>query len=149
MTSQELMNRVEKLLDESKAGILTTVDAEGNPRSRWMTPRTLKGRPGAIYAVTSEQTDKVRHLRTNPRSEWMIQARSLSEIITLKGQTNVVDNPSLCAEFLECVGSQLTVFWKANLPIEHCVILETVVREGTYYLPMKASKETVRFDGER
>jgi len=36
MDKRELMNRVEEILEDAKAGVLATVDEEGRPLLRWM-----------------------------------------------------------------------------------------------------------------
>lgn len=132
-----------------RRGVLATVDDEGRPCLRWMTPRTLKGRPGAIYALAVPSSDKVCQLRNDMRAEWMIQTRSLTEVVNLRGRIRIVDNPSLKMEIIENMGNQLFVFWKVNPKAEEFIVLEMVVEEGKYYAPMKGVREKVEFAGER
>jgi general stress protein 26 len=145
MEPRELMDKAEALLEESKAGVLATVDEIGRPHMRWMTPRRLKGRTGTIYALTTAASAKAFQLGKNVFGEWLIQSKTLSEIVTLKGNINMLDHPSLKNEVMEALGSQLTVFWKVNPAIEDFVVLETVVEEGTYFMPMKGIRETIKF----
>jgi len=144
MNQNELMEKVEQHLDDAKTGILATVDEQGRPHVRWMTPRTLKGRVNAIYTVTPASSSKAFQLGRNAHAEWMIQSKSLNEIVNLKGKINIVENPSLKTEFLENLGNQLFVFWKVNADVDDFVVLETVLEEGAYYQPMKGKKETVK-----
>ncbi len=149
MNQKELMDKVEQLLDDSKTGVMATVDEQGRPHVRWMTPRTLKGRPNALYTVTTSASAKTFQLAKNSQVEWMIQSKVLTEIVNLRGRINIVDNPSLKMEFLENLGNQLFMFWKVNADVDDFVVLETVLEEGSYYQPMKGRKETLKMgDGQ-
>lgn len=145
MNDHEMMRLIERVLDDAKTAILATVDAEGYPHMRWMTPTVVRGRPGAIFAVTSADFPKVAQLRENPDVEWMIQTRSLSEVVNVRGRINVVDNPSLKSEVLEAVGRRLTVFWRACDAETDCVVLETIIESASHFEPMRNERQTVRF----
>lgn len=145
MEQHELMYTVEQLLEDSKTGVLATIDKDGNPRMRWMTPIILKGRPGALFAVTSPDFEKIVQLATRPEVEWMIQTRTLTQVVNLRGKINVLDNPSIKAEVMEHLAKKLTVFWKVNTEKTDFIVLETVIQEATYFQPMKGQKEIVRF----
>jgi pyridoxamine 5'-phosphate oxidase len=75
----------------------------------------------------------------------MIQSRSLNQVITLNGKTNILDNPSIKSEILESVGDRLTMFWKLNEDLMEFVVLETVIEEAEYYQPMKGMAQHVEF----
>ena len=145
MDARELMGRVERILASARTAALATVDEAGRPHVRWMTPTVLKGRPGALYAVTSPHLAKVVQLAGNSQVEWMIQTAALNEVVHLRGRINVVDNPSLKAEIAEAIGGRLTAFWKVSAEHTDFVVLETAVEEGVYFLPMKGSREIVSF----
>jgi pyridoxamine 5'-phosphate oxidase len=145
MTQAELLHKVEEIIDDAKAGVLVTSDKDGRPHARWMTPAMLKGRPSALYAVSSPHAAKTMQIEANPCVEWMIQSRNLDRVINLKGRVNIVDNPSLRSEVIEHIGKRLTVFWKVNPNQMEFVVLETVLEEGTYFLPMRGESVTVTF----
>jgi pyridoxamine 5'-phosphate oxidase len=144
MTEQELMQIAQRILEDVKTAVLATNDSDGRPHMRWMTPTVLRGRPGLLYALTAPGFAKVVQLGGNPSAEWMIQSRSLSEVVHLRGRINVVDNPSLKAELLEQLGPSLHAFWKACTAPD-CVVLEMVPEQGVYHVPMKGVKETIDF----
>jgi general stress protein 26 len=146
MTRQELLARLSEILEEAGTGLLATVDAEGRPRMRWMTPALLAGRPGALFALTSPRFAKAAQISGQPRVEWMFQSPSLKEIITLRGQVNLLDNPSIRSEVLEKVGPRLRAFWKLNADERDLLVLETVLQEGSRYLPLTGEKASVRLD---
>jgi pyridoxamine 5'-phosphate oxidase len=145
MTKRDIMVEIGKILDDAKTALLATVDGEGRPHMRWLTPTTIRGRSGALYNVTAPNTQKLEQLRANPYVQWMIQTRALDKIVTLNGKINIVENPSIRTEVLEAVGDKLTVFWKIHQQEWEIAVLETIIERATYYLPMKNLKETVEF----
>jgi len=148
MNQTELLNKLEQILEDAKAGIMSTIDQNGHPRMRWMTPATIKGRPGVLFTVTCPYFSKISHLKAHPEVEWMLQTRSLDQIINIKGKVNILDNPAIKAEILEAIGSRLTVFWSNHCDSSDFIVLETVIEEATYFLPMKGWKETISFHPE-
>lgn len=143
MDMQELMASLERILNAAKSAVLATVDAEGRPQMRWMTPTVLHGREGVLYAVTSPRFAKVAQLGASPQVQWMVQTPSLDEVVTLTGRINIVDNPSLKAEITEVIGRRLSVFWRVNTEPTEFVVLETVIEEATLFFPMTGKRETL------
>ncbi len=148
MNKQEMMRKVEAVLEESKVGVLTNIDAEGRPHARWMTPIVLPQWPDAVFAVTAPDFPKILQLETKKDVEWMIQTKALDQIINLRGAMNVLDNPSLKAQVIEAIGDKLSIFWKVNKEKTDFVILETVIDEVCWYKPMKGLREIVTFRKE-
>ena len=149
MNQRELTNRLEEILDDAKAAVLATTDAEGIARLRWMTPAVLKHRPGTLFCFTRPGTEKVGNIELHPEVEWLIQNRALTEIVNVRGTAAVLDNPALKNEILETLGPRLNMFWKIDLEKTEFVVLETVIRQATYFQPIKAVVETVKFQPER
>jgi pyridoxamine 5'-phosphate oxidase len=145
MDKKAFLAMVSSLIDEAKTAVLATVDGEGAPHLRWMTPTILKDRPGAVYAVTSPEYAKSAHIAENPRVQWMFQTRLLDRVATVTGLVNMVENSAMKAEVLEAIGRRLTVFWRVNTDASKLVVLETVIQSGTYFEPMKAKRESVDF----
>jgi general stress protein 26 len=143
MTRQEILNTLEMILNEAHTAVLATTDREGNPHIRWMTPAVLRGRSGAIYAVTSPHFGKVAQLESQPEVEWMFQTPILDTIVTVRGRINIVDNPSILSEVLETLGPFMRSFWKLKGDERDLVVLETIIEEAIYYKPMKGVKEVV------
>ena len=145
MDQQKFISKLAEIIDASNAGILSTRDENGITHIRWMTPILIRGRKGVIYAVTPQNSRKVQHILHNPDVTWMIQTRSLSQVINIYGKTNVIENPSLKTELLETVGDRLTMFWKINEEIDEFVVLETVIEKASNYEPLKGSSYTIQF----
>ena len=145
MNQHEIMYKVGQILEDSRAGVLATIDEQGNPRMRWMTPAVVKGRPDVLFAVTSPDFHKVVQLNAHADAEWMIQTRALDQVVNLRGKINVLENPSIRSEIMEHLAKQLTVFWRVNTEKTDFIVLETIIEEVTYFRPMKGQKEIVRF----
>ena len=144
MTIQEMMTKIRQLLEDSKAGVLATVAEDGYPHMRWMTPVVLDEWPDALFAVTSPSSVKAAQLDKDTKVEWLLQGRTLQEVVTVKGRVNLIDNPSVKATLMEKVGQRLAVFWKIN-PNTDSVVLETVIEEASLFIPMRNERHTVRF----
>ncbi len=145
MDSREVMKKVAAIIEAHGTGLLATVDQDGDPHVRWLTPTLLPDSPGAIYAITAPRFAKVVQVRTHRRVEWMFQTPTLEEVISVRGTINVVETPSLRAEVLEVLGPRLRTFWKLAHDARDLVVLETVAEEATCFLPMLGRKDVVRF----
>ena len=147
MNEVEFTALLDTIIEDAKTAVLATVDSDGRPHVRWMTPTLLAGRPGAIYAVTSPDFQKAAHLDTNPRAAWMFQTRLLSRIARVSGKVNVIDNSAMKNEVLEGIGRRLNVFWRVNKDPSKLVVLETVIETAEYSEPMKNKYERIAFKG--
>jgi pyridoxamine 5'-phosphate oxidase len=143
MTRQDILNTLEMILNEAHTAVLATTDKDGRPHIRWMTPALLRGRSGAVYAVTSPRFGKIVQLEAHPEVEWMFQTPILDTIVTLRGRINIVANPSILAEVLETLGPFMRSFWKLKGEESGLVVLETIIEEAIFYKPMKGIKEMV------
>jgi general stress protein 26 len=137
MDLKEMFSKLDRLLGDSRTGILTTVDKRGYPRSRWMTPALVPGREGNIYGVTSPTFEKALEIIHHPEVSWLFQSKALDEILTASGKITLINNPALKSEVLEALGRNLAVFWRVNPNEKDLVVLETQVEEMTYFKPMK------------
>ncbi len=145
MKVHEMLAIMERILESAKTAVLGTVEQPGNtPRLRWMTPATIRGRSGFLYALSSPEYAWVRDLPEAPRVEWMLQTAALDEIMYLRGGLSVIDNPALKADVQEALGGHLTVFWK-NIPDESSlVVLESPIDEMVYFKPMTGERVAVK-----
>lgn len=147
MDSRSILDTLERVLESSKIAVLATVDADGRPHMRWMTPAIVRGREGFLYAVTSPDFHKAQQVDGNPRVEWMLQSKSLDEIVTASGTMGVIDNPSVKAEVLEAIGGHLSTFWKMNPDESRMVVLETDLASVKYVKPMTGETHEINVGG--
>ncbi len=136
MDKRSMFAALDRILDNSKAAVLASVDKEGRPHVRWMTPATIRGRDGFLYSVTSPGFEKTGHLEADPHVEWLLQSKSLDEIVNVRGTMQVLDNPRTKAEVLEAIGRNLEVFWRVNRDQAELVVLETIIEEILYFKPL-------------
>jgi general stress protein 26 len=148
MDSKQMMNTLDRLLEEAKVAILANIDESGNPSMRWMSPGLVRGQEGLLYAVTSPKFKKTSQLEKNPSVQWMVQTRDLSEIVSIRGTMQVLDNPSLRSTVMEAIGTKLATFWKINENDTDVVILETVIDEMEYFSASKGIRESITINRE-
>jgi uncharacterized pyridoxamine 5'-phosphate oxidase family protein len=146
MDRHAMMAKVVELLDNSNVGILATAELEGQPSVRWMVPAVLKGRANALFCLTSPKMGQFIAEKCHPHVTWMIQTINLDRVLTLHGKINVIDNPSLKMEVLSIIGNRIHNFWKLDNAPDDFVVLETVLENGSYYVPLKGSTEKVTFE---
>lgn len=143
MTIQEFLSKLTSILDETRVGLMGSVDEKESPHLTWMTPALLKGRPGVIFAVSSPYSYKVMNIKSRPQVEWVFQNRSMDYVLRVKGKANIIDNPALKTEVMETIGSGLNVFWKINNDDTDMVVIETIVEEAFILYPNKGISERV------
>lgn len=147
MDSRSMMDALERVLDGAKVAVLATVDSEGRPHMRWMTPAFVRGREGFLYAVTSPDFAKARDVEANAQVEWMVQSKSLDEIVQVTGSMAIIDNPSAKAEVLEAIGGHLGTFWKMNPDQSKLVVLETTIDQIALTKPITGEKSVAEIGG--
>lgn len=145
--TRTMLHVMERVLDDGGAAVLATIGADGRPHMRWMTPAVVRGRDGFLYAVTAPDFSKAADVTVNPAVEWMIQTKSLSEVVTVRGSMAVVDNAAAKAEVLEAIGGRLGVFWKLNTDESRVVVLETEISEIALFKPVSGERSTGTFGG--
>ena len=147
MNKTELTGALDAIIDEVEVGVLATISPDGRPAMRWMTPTQIKGRQGFLYAVTSPNFRKTRHLASQNSVEWMFQTPELNKIVTVTGEISIVDNPQLKSEVLEAIGRRLEVFWRVNRKQEF-IVLETRIDQIKLFRPMKQERHGTRLGGD-
>jgi len=133
----DLMQRVTELLGVARVALLATVDADGRPRARWMTPVTLPGLPGRIFSVSSPKFAKVAEIAANPAVSWSVQTAGLDVVAEARGNAWAIDDQKLKAGVLEAIGPHLEAFWQANPNPRDLVVLETEVDHIVLSYPLE------------
>lgn len=146
MDQTEFMSRIDRLLEQTKTAVMTTIDADGQPRARWMTPGILHSRPYSLFCITTPESYKTLDIKNPSPVSWMVQNKSLTEIANCQGDLYLVDDPSLKQEVLELVAKHLVVYWKMNEAPNDFMVLETVLRSGSVFEPMENRREMVTFE---
>lgn len=79
-----------QLIMDCRIAMLTTADKHGWPHATWMNFQ-VKGYLDEIFSITAPTTQKVANLRENPRAEWMLSNPSLESVVSLSGETHVIE----------------------------------------------------------
>lgn len=145
MEKYEIIGLINKLIEESRTAVLATVDKNGIPHIRWITPGCIEERTGAIFIISSQTFSKVKHIQSNPAVELMFQNPNLETILNVTGRANILKNPSIRSETLECIGKNLNTFWRINELEEEIVVLEIIIEKATVYFPLQGNREIVSF----
>lgn len=145
MTRNKIMEIVLDCVESSHAAVLATVDQNGRPDLRWVTPGCVKERSNTIYLVSESHFSKVKQLSINPLASMLFQTTTLDKVVTIYGKVNIVTVPSVLAETLECLGKHLHAFWNLREGKRDLVVLEFVIDTARYYHPLQGVHETVSF----
>ena len=148
MSTRQLTELVDTIIDDAKAAVLATVDEEGLPRLRWITPGTMADRPGYIYMVTARDFAKVAQARKNPAASMLLQTRQLDKVLNLQGSLAVLENPVVRSATLERVSSRLNAFWKTGPGDRELVVVEFGITMAILYIPQDGTREVITIDGE-
>ena len=148
MDQRAMQDVLDRLIENSKIAVMTTVDNEGKPHSRWMTPALIRGSEHVIFSVTSPTHAKCSHIQGNPNVEWMFQTKQVGEVLNVAGKANVIDNPAVKADVIEAIGGHLQAFWKTNPDFGDLVVCETVIESYHYYKPLTGESVDVIVKGD-
>ncbi len=145
MDQASAISALERIVDGNGTAVLANIDQEGLPRTRWMTPCVLRDQQGSLFALTSADFDKRAQIGANGHVEWLVTGANREEIVRVRGNALVVDNPRLKAEIVEALGARLAMFWRVSPDPDRLVVLETVITEISYYRPASGEKSRVAF----
>lgn len=147
MSTNRLMSLIDSLIEDAKAAVLATVDTNGVPHLRWITPGRIADRPGYLYMITAHDLNKVAQAKAHPEASILLQSRQLDQVLHLQGVLAVLENPVIRNATLERVSSMLHAFWKTGSPDRELIVLEFRITEALFYLPMSGVKEKLPIDG--
>lgn len=148
MTKNKVMEIILNCIESSRTAVLATVDHDGKPDLRWVTPGCIRERFDTIYMVSESHFSKVKQLSDNPLASMMFQTISLDKVVTIYGRVNIITTPSILAETLECIGKHLHAFWNLKHGKRDLVVLEFVIENARFYHPLNGTTEYVRFGSE-
>ncbi|MFM7180648.1 MAG: pyridoxamine 5'-phosphate oxidase family protein [Verrucomicrobiales bacterium] len=91
----EILERLRRMLkspaDGGAVAIFTTVSNEGWPHAAWMGTACPPDRHH-LYSLTSPDSAKIRHIRKNPRTEWMLVDAERDIVLYLRGESRVLED---------------------------------------------------------
>ena len=109
-----------------------------------MTACVLKEHQGSIFALTSRDFDKRSQIEANGSVEWLLTGGERhNEIVRVRGNAVLVENPQLQAKVAERLGSRLATFWRVNSDSGRLIVLETVISSIHYFRPESGERSDV------
>ena len=82
------IEKIGEFIQEIDFTMMTTIDEEGELQSRPMSTQKTKF-DGDVYFFTFEDSDKVRHIRQNPRVNLAYSAPDQQTYVSLKGEAEI------------------------------------------------------------
>ena len=146
MSPQDLLTKIEQILEQSEAAVLGTSDSRGRCHMRWMVVITLPDTPGRLYTFTDPASAKIGQIEEGSKAEWMLQSADFSEVINLRGAVNIIDRP--WAEVVEAMEDRLKRGWHPDIDLMDLVVLETVIDTAVYSRIREGTIETIHINGK-
>jgi len=85
---EQLIRMARELLKGNNPGVLSTVDQNGFPQSRWMATMSFDDFPD-LYTLTSARSRKVAQIQQHPIVHWMFSNHDLSFVVNLTGKAEI------------------------------------------------------------
>ena len=85
---EQIIRAVRETLKANNPGILSTVDRDGFPQSRWMATMSFSDFPD-LYTLTAATSRKVSQIQTNPVVQWMFFNEALTFVVNLTGRAEL------------------------------------------------------------
>lgn len=146
MTKSELLDVLDRLLQDSKAAVFATVNTQNNPSVRWVTPGMLKRRPGYLYIVTASNANKVKHIQHHDTCELLLQSADFQIVVALQGKAQVTNDLGLTSDVLECLGKRLYMFWLNKPSDDELVVIEFKIEKASFHKADEGINELLSLD---
>jgi general stress protein 26 len=146
---EDFIGLAEQLMDGHHAGVLTTLDDEGRPHSRWMGTFSFREFP-RFHALTSPQSAKVEQIRKNPAVEWMLSNQDLSLVLNLRGHARILQDTASIKRAWKAIEDKTHAFFlQAYNEKPGMVVIETVVDRIECTVPRENLKWPVSIESFR
>lgn len=135
MDKSEVLRRVKGIVNDTRYSVMSTVDADNRPQSRWMSSTLLSGDLRRLYCLAHPSSDKIKQIDANDRVQWMFHRVNFTEVAWLSGRMRVLDSPSVKQQVFEKVADRALVYFKKFGENPDFVVLELAVEEVRYQVP--------------
>lgn len=123
----DIIGLARKLINGSRAGILSTVDQDGRPELRWMSTLAFDQFP-VFCTLTAPDSRKVAQIEQHPDVNWLFFNDDRSMILNLIGKARVLnDTVTLKRVWQQVENKSLTYFLNQYGKAPGFVVIETVV----------------------
>lgn len=104
LTREQVIDRAHKLIDKQIVGVLTTVDGQGCPHSRWMLGAIQGEGLSKLLSLSARGARKLDHLATNANVCWLFADSHDDEVLTLTGTMQKLESPNMAEPAWERLG---------------------------------------------
>jgi general stress protein 26 len=99
-----------QIIEDCRLALLTTADRNGWPHATWMNFQ-MKGYLEEIFSITAPTTQKIANLRENPRAEWMLSNPSLESVISISGETRIIEGDEV-QQYWDAIPGKLHAYYR-------------------------------------
>lgn len=95
LTLDQVIAAARKLIEQQLVGVLTTVDDQHRPHSRWMLGAVEGDGLSTLVSLSARGARKLDHLATNPNVCWLFADNQDNEVVTLLGTMRRLESPNM------------------------------------------------------
>lgn len=138
----EVVRMARQLLKGNHPGVLSTVDENGMPQSRWMATMSFEDFPN-LYTLTAANSRKVAQIREHPIVQWMFSDRDFSFVVNLSGRAELFlrDAETMKRVWDQIVDKSRAYFLNATIDSPGFAVIHTKVEMVECTIP----KRVLRF----
>jgi len=143
---EEVTAAARRLIEQQIVGVLSTVDPDNTPHSRWMLGALPDEGLSPLLSLSARGARKLDHLNTNPNVCWLFSDDRDDEVVTLIGTMVRLETPNMAEPAWQRVGKAAEKY-AMNLLSEPENLwfegLETTVTQIEYMAPSKGLTHAV------
>jgi pyridoxamine 5'-phosphate oxidase len=98
LTQDRIIQAAAGVIDAARVGVLSTVDAHGQPRGRYMAAVAENDGVSRLYALSAKETHKVEEIRRNPLVCWTFMAAPDGAVVSIYGSASVHETTVLSTD---------------------------------------------------
>lgn len=91
----EIIDIAARTIEQSLIGVLSTVDGQGRPRSRYMAAVADDHQLQYLFALTATETRKVHEIRDRPGVCWLFADGDYEHVVRLSGEARFTSTAEL------------------------------------------------------
>jgi len=95
ITLEDVTAAARRLIEQQIVGVLTTVDPDHVPHSRWMLGAMGDAGLSPLLSLSARGARKLDHLDTNPNVCWLFSDEKDEEVVTLIGTMVRLESPNM------------------------------------------------------
>lgn len=95
LTLEDTIAAAHRLIEQQLVGVLTTVDEDQRPHSRWMLGAVQGDGLGSLLSLSARGARKLDHLNANANVCWLFSDGHDNEVLTLLGTMQRLASPNM------------------------------------------------------